>query len=400
MEEKEGSEKMRICVISFGPIKSRSNGYFVRVWNILKEISRSNEVIVLEFPETKTNKKVIKHNNITFIRLRGNETISNRILNQIKKILTFEPFHSFKFQIFSFIELWKHKKVISQADIVMIGGCLIPAGNIIAKLLRKKVILDTHCINKLLARKFKKKNVLIYFLRTFLWDILERLTIRLSDIIITVSEKEKEFVTKEYKVQELKVFVVPNIIEPPKKIPKERIENLRKKLGLKDKIIVTFLGNLESVQNADAVEYIINELAPWFWKKRKDVVFLIIGKGNEKFNCNLPNVMFTGFVEDLAPYLAISDICIAPLRVGGGTKTKILEYIVYGKPVITSTIGIEGLESFVSFGRIKVASIDMFKHVLLKTINKGNYEYIDEKFNLNNNLLKMFKENLHRAIRA
>jgi len=334
---------MKICMISFGPIKSKSNGYFIRIWNILKELSKSNEIIVLEFPEVVTKDKIEKFENITFIRLRGNETSSNQISNIIKKFLTFDPFHNLKFQVFSFFEFWKHKEYISSADAVIVEGCLIPAGNIIAKLLRKKVILDTHCINKLLAKGYKRRNLLVYFLRTILWDFLERFTIKLSDIVITVSEKEKRFVIKEYKVQESRVFVVPNIIEPPEKISKKIIEDLRKKLGLENKIVVMFVGNLESVQNADAVEYIINELAPWLWERRKDVVFLIIGKGNERFNCGLSNVIFTGFVEDLAPYLAMSDVCIAPLRVGAGTKTKILEYLAYRKPVITTPIGVEGI---------------------------------------------------------
>jgi len=389
---------MKICMISFGPIKSKSNGYFIRTWNILKELSKSNEIIVLEFPEVVTKDKIEKFENITFIRLRGNEMSSNHISNIMRKIFTFDPFHNLKFQIFSFFELWKHKEYISSADVVIVEGCLIPAGNIIAKLLRKKIILDTHCINKLLAKGYKRRNLLVYFLRTIFWDFLERFTIKLSDIVITVSENEKEFVIKEYKVQESRVFVVPNIIEPPRKVFKELVEALRKKLGLENKIVVTFVGNLESVQNADAVEYIINELAPWFWKERKDVVFLIIGKGNERFNSDLPNVIFTGFVEDLAPYLAMSDICIAPLRVGAGTKTKILDYLAYGKPTIVTPVGIEGFEFHLSNQQIKLTSIKHFKDTLLRVIN--NFKKNQESFYVfsYSPLQKIFKKELRRLM--
>ena len=65
-------EKIKICVISFGPIKSKSNGYFIRIWSILKELSKSNEIIVLEFPEVVTKDGIEKFENITFIRLHGN----------------------------------------------------------------------------------------------------------------------------------------------------------------------------------------------------------------------------------------------------------------------------------------------------------------------------------------
>ncbi|MEM3786063.1 MAG: glycosyltransferase family 4 protein [Nitrososphaeria archaeon] len=61
------------------------------------------------------------------------------------------------------------------------------------------------------------------------------------------------------------------------------------------------------------------------------------------FKYHLPNVVFTGFIKELAPFLDISDVCIAPLRVGAEVKTKILTYMIYGKPIVTTPIGIQGI---------------------------------------------------------
>lgn len=376
---------MIICVISFGPVESRSNGYFIRVWNIIKEISKFHKVVVLEFPETKLGDTFKSVDNMIFIRLRGNEISSHGLMKIIKKVITFNPIQLFRFQVLSFIELWRYRNTISKADIVIIEGSLIPSGNILAKLLGKKVILDTHCINKLLAKGYRGRNLFIYYLRTILWGILEKFTIKLSDIIITASNYEKNFVVYEYKVKESRVFVIPNVVDPPKKVSKNVVEKLRKSLGLEDKIIVTFVGDLESVQNADAVEYIINELAPWMWERRKDVVFLIIGRGGERFRCNLPNIIFTGFVKDLAPYLEMSDIYIAPLRVGAGTKTKILQYLTYCKPVLTTFKGIEGLEHHITKGSIIVTEQKKFKDNLYKLcaeIYEDNDRHICENVEL------------------
>ena len=230
--------RLKICIISFGPIESKGNGYFIRVWSILRELSKLGKILVLEFPETYVKNKIKKVGNIIFVRLRGNEITSSRISNVMIKIFTFDPLHNLKFQILSFIELWKHRKYLSSADVVMIEGCLIPAGNIIAKLLRKKIILDTHCINKLLAIGYRKRHLLPYILRTCLWDILERLTIRLSDIVIAVSKKEKEYIIKNYGTYKSKVLVIPNArIEQPKNVSKEVVKGLRKKLDLKIKLL-------------------------------------------------------------------------------------------------------------------------------------------------------------------
>jgi len=364
---------MNMCIISFGPVESRSNGYFIRVWNIVKEASQFyNTVVALEFPEEDIQ-RIKRMKNVTFIRLQGNETTSNTLTDFFKKIITFDPLHSLKFQIFSFLQLWKHKKYISSADIVMVEGSLIPAANIFAKLLRKKVILDTHGINKLLAKHYKKRRILVYFLRTLFWDFLERLTMKFSDIVVVVSEKERKFVISEYNVAESVVFTVPNTVELPKLTSVHVVvKTLRKKLGLERKIIVSFVGDLEVIQNGDAVEYIIGELAPRVWKERKDVVFLIIGKGKEKFKYSLPNVIFTGFVENLALYTRMSDICIAPLRVGCGVKTKMLEYLIHGKPIVTTFIGAEGLEPIISnFPQnfVRVVPLNHFYDALLDTLS-------------------------------
>ncbi len=400
---------MKICIITFGPVLSKSNGYFIRVWNLIEKLSKSNELIVLEFPEMyshyTTNKRQYKKykNNITFIQLHGNEYSSSHISNLLKKILTFDPFHNIRFQIISFFELWRHRKYISSADIVFVEGSLILSGNIVSKILGKKVVLDTHCINKLLARGYRKRNPIVYIVRAIFWDFLERLTMKLSDIVLVVSENEKQFVVKEYNVLSSKVFVVPNVIKQSrKKVSEEIVRSLRKKLGLWDKIVVTFVGNLESVQNADAVEFILHKLAPEFWRERKDVVFLVIGKGAEKFKHTLPNVVFTGFVGELEPYLQMSDILIAPLRVGAGTKTKILEYLSYEKPIVTTPIGIEGLENIVlNNPNVYVSPISMLKESLKKAISSDRKKAnLKKNRQLNQSLYRVFKRNLNKAIRG
>jgi glycosyltransferase involved in cell wall biosynthesis len=56
------------------------------------------------------------------------------------------------------------------------------------------------------------------------------------------------------------------------------------------------------------------------------------------------NVMLTGWVKNIAAYINAATVCIAPIRFGSGTRIKILEYMACGKPVISTKIGVEGLE--------------------------------------------------------
>ncbi|MEM0077155.1 MAG: glycosyltransferase family 4 protein [Thermoproteota archaeon] len=208
------------------------------------------------------------------------------------------------------------------------------------------------------------------------WEIsiceaMERLATKLSDIVIVVSEQERNFVRTEYGTSELNVFVVPNVIEMQREhYSVEELTSPMKEWGLENKIIVTFVGDLKSVQNRDAVEYITGILAPCFYEKRKDVVFLIIGAGERFFKYRLPNVVFTGFIKGLTPFLDISDVCIAPLRVGAGVKTKILTYMIYGKPIVTTPVGIQG--NVDKMDSVIVTNLDQFADTLLKALDALN----------------------------
>jgi glycosyltransferase involved in cell wall biosynthesis len=57
-----------------------------------------------------------------------------------------------------------------------------------------------------------------------------------------------------------------------------------------------------------------------------------------------PQIQFTGFVDDIRPYFAQSGICIVPILSGGSTRLKIIEAMAWGTPVVSTSIGAEGLD--------------------------------------------------------
>ena len=106
-----------------------------------------------------------------------------------------------------------------------------------------------------------------------------------------------------------------------------------------EKFNVTFIGSLFYPPNRDAVDIIVSTIAPHF---SNDVQFLIVGKNPPDLHTP-DNVHFLGYVDDIKQTISQSDICIAPLRFGGGTRIKILEYMAMKKPVISTSKGAEGL---------------------------------------------------------
>lgn len=367
---------MKICVIAFGPIEDRAGGYEVRCHYLIKALADlGHQVYVLEFPIVPTKLVSFKEGErVRFIRLKGNEPTQNKFLKFLSfylgKHFTINPIRLIRNQLYSIVELVKFREVIDQCDIVFVESVFFPFGLLLSKFFGKRIILDTHYVGKLQASKYERGNFRPSFLREFLWDILERFSSRLSDFVIVVSEEEGLFLKEEYGIAESKILVIPVTVELPEmKVSQQKIREILDKWGLRNKIVIMFLGMLETPPNMDAVKYIIEELAPYFWERREDVVFVLIGKGKERFRGSVPpNVIFTGFVKDASPFFEVSDLCIAPLRMGAGIKTKILEYMSYGKLVLTTSVGVEGIK-LDEVSSVIVSDIKNYPENLLKVIN-------------------------------
>lgn len=108
---------------------------------------------------------------------------------------------------------------------------------------------------------------------------------------------------------------------------------------------LVFLGNVEAKPNIDAIRFFTSEVLPALLARSPEAVFDVIGPGAAMtVDPRLASrVRFRGFVEDLGAALADYDMLVAPLRFGGGTKLKVLDAMANGIPVVTTSVGAEGL---------------------------------------------------------
>ena len=105
----------------------------------------------------------------------------------------------------------------------------------------------------------------------------------------------------------------------------------------------SFVGNLKTAANVDSVRMIINQVLPLCRKlKKMDFIGECPDYLSKEFENN-ERVRFTGRVEDLRPYVEATNMFLSPLAYGTGIKTKILEAMAMGMPVVTNSIGAEGI---------------------------------------------------------
>jgi glycosyltransferase involved in cell wall biosynthesis len=109
---------------------------------------------------------------------------------------------------------------------------------------------------------------------------------------------------------------------------------------------MVFTGILGYVPNADGVAWFLREIFPRIVAKEPRAKVTIVGAtpGRHLLRLASPRVHFTGYVEDVRPHVHGADVTIVPLRMGGGTRLKILESFGMMSPVVTTPIGAEGIE--------------------------------------------------------
>jgi polysaccharide biosynthesis protein PslH len=110
---------------------------------------------------------------------------------------------------------------------------------------------------------------------------------------------------------------------------------------------LVYFGLLSTVPNVDGMIHFVRDIWPHIVEAHPEVRFKIIGGRPPSSLLALagPRVELTGFVPDLRPHLAAAAAVVVPLRLGGGTRLKIVEAMAMGKAIVSTTLGAEGIEA-------------------------------------------------------
>ena len=157
------------------------------------------------------------------------------------------------------------------------------------------------------------------------------------DRCTTVSEMDRQLLMKAN--PRLQVDVIPNGVDIEKYRPLPLPpENASPSL--------MFIGSMGYPPCVDAVLYFCNEILPLIRQATDAIELWVVGgdPGSEVLELDGSSVHVTGRVEDVVPYYQQIRVCVVPLRAGGGTRLKILEAMALGRPVVSTTIGCEGLD--------------------------------------------------------
>jgi len=140
------------------------------------------------------------------------------------------------------------------------------------------------------------------------------------------------------------VTVIPNAIE----VAAYRLDGAAPTPGVTlPRPTLVFTGKMDYRPNVDAALWFVGEVLPRVRRQIPEAHFAIVG---QKPHARLeplrsqPGITITGWVEDIKPYVAAADVLVVPMRMGSGTRFKILEAMAMQRAIVSTTLGAEGLD--------------------------------------------------------
>jgi len=192
--------------------------------------------------------------------------------------------------------------------------------------------VDLHYVRIERAAKLYKENTKLnkqfrYFKKLEL-DLAKK-----ADVTICITDIEKAELIKEGISN---TFVVPNIHE----------NNVSHSKNFQTREGLIFIGSYNHQPNVDAVNWLYENIMPIVWETLPHLHLTLLGSNPTPQITNLnthSNITVTGYLADVSSYFEKAKIFVAPLRYGAGMKGKIGQSLEYGLPIISTSIGIEGM---------------------------------------------------------
>jgi len=196
---------------------------------------------------------------------------------------------------------------------------------------------------------------------------LEQESLARYDTVIAVSERDRDALAKRYRLPAVEAIDTGVDLDffamnPPEPSPDA------------DGGTIVFTATMSWAANVDGIHFLLDEVFPRLLRARPNIRAVIIGRNppaalSEKIAQRGLNVTLTGFVEDIRPYVAQANVYVIPLFVGSGTRIKAFEAMAMGRPVVSTTLGIEGLDVTDGDNFIRADEGEAFASAILTLMN-------------------------------
>ena len=316
------------------------DGWKIRTYHIMKGVARSGYLVDLvtfmrpgeDHSLAEGLKDVCR--TITITTRQKNYAVSDLI----KGVLTQTPFPVYNYHDKKMISTLATRMSSTQYDVVQFEDIVTAHYRDLIPLGCAKVILDMHNIESHLMERFAVESASLaksWYARQTARKLSRHELNQASncDRVLVCSREDATLL--EGRGNAHNVVVIPNGVDtaffsPMSVIPEQSL---------------VFVGSMDYHANITAVLHFARHIFPRITARHPGVSWYIVGKNP---TCEVralasENIIVTGAVPDVRPFVAMAAVIVVPLLVGGGTRLKILEAMAMGKAVLSTSIGSEGI---------------------------------------------------------
>ncbi len=315
------------------------SGGQIRIYNLLKELSKDHEISLFSFIRSDTERQYI--DKLSFCKrvetvYRGHAWQPGYVLHSV--------FGEYPFLLSTYDNASMRQLLTQTLQSDMYDLIHLEPGYVWPSLSAHSipVVVSEHNIEHTIYEQYVRQFPIVPLRPLLFADVLklkfwEKKIWKSASHVVTVSEDDKNYVSGV--VDSSKISVVPNGVDL-QQFPFAQ----KKEKGEAPTFL--FVGNFLWMQNLDAVKFLISDIWPRIKEMYPKGTLRIVGKRlPEYLRRRMSNgIMLLEHVEEIADEYKKADVLLAPIRIGGGTKFKILEAMAMGVPVVTTKRGAEGLE--------------------------------------------------------
>ena len=354
-------------------MKKNYNFIVINFFRVTEPYSGASEVSFNFFKNIKTNNKIL----FQFSDLKKKH---KKVKSIIIKNTKFQKFFHLRKIAKAVLNYAKNKKNVV---IVFEGASWIGYTYVVYKILKKKLndakyIYHSHNVEYLLR---KQKN---NFLVTYFTKIFEKYIGYNFDLFTAVSKEDQ----KKFKdIYNIKTVILKNGIDVPTNLKK--IKPIIKKYKY-----IFFCGSIKYKPNYEALEILVKKIMPKVIKKNSSIKLIVSGNKKIPFKENfLINVGFLS-KQNFFKNLKGASLFVNPMKTGFGTQLKVINALVFGKTIITTRVGSNGIKINPKFKNFYIANNDKkFSELILKNINAKKINKQSSKYYLKNYLMKNIVNN-------
>ena len=331
----------RILVLSSRLPYPPREGHQLRTWNLLRALARAHDVILLSclrrddaLSECVPLRSILGE--LETFPIRSEHSHGALVADLARSVLGRRPFVAEKY--FSRRMRARVAELLPQCDLVHVD--MLPLMSAVPTC-HVPLVLDTHNVEHLLLRERAARETdwaRRIFLRSQVAKLrrFERDACRRANHVLACSPDDARELAA--LAPQTPVSLVPNGVD---------VEQARPAVGIvPHPAQMVFVGQMSWFPNRDGVQWFLSDVLPRIVAVRTDAQFTLVGKTAD---LTVPaslraHVRLAGFVEDLRPELHSAAIYVVPLRCGSGTRLKVLEAMAFGKAIVTTSIGSQGID--------------------------------------------------------